>query len=616
MFCFLNRNPAGLLFSLYVYSENENQMTEVEKKKITREGLRNAFKLFKYIKPFQGQYYIGMFFLLGSTLTSLIFPKLLGDLVNAANKEAVTRSLNEVAILLGIVLLAQAIFSYFRIVLFVNVTEKTLAFLRQDTYNHLIKLPLRFFDQRRVGELNSRISSDIILLQETLTTTLAEFIRQIITIFGGIALLAITSLQLTLFMLAVLPGVMILARVFGRYIRKFSKQVQAQVAESNTIVEETLQGIQSVKSFTNEYFEMGRYRTKTEEIAQVGIKSGKYRGAFSAFIVFGLFGALVAVIWKGSALLAQGELVAGDLFSFVIYSAFVGGTIGGLASVYASIQKFIGATEDLFAIFNEKEEVLEDVSKLLDSEHLNGAIRFNSLSFAYPSRPEELVLKEISVEIEANQMVALVGASGAGKSTIASLLLRLHEPTSGAIIFDGKDGRDYPLSILRSQIALVPQDIFLFGGSIRENIAYGKPSATDDEILEAAAKANALEFINRFPEKLDTVVGERGTQLSGGQRQRIAIARAVLKNPRILILDEATSSLDSESERLVQDALEKLMEGRTSVVIAHRLSTVRKADQILVLDQGRLIEKGTHAELVQLPDGIYRNLSDLQFNLH
>ncbi len=591
-------------------------MSEVEKKKITREGLRNAFKLFKYIKPFQGQYYIGMIFLLGSTITSLIFPKLLGDMVNAANNEALARSINEVAILLGIVLLAQAIFSYFRIVLFVNVTEKTLAYLRQDTYNHLIKLPLRFFDQRRVGELNSRISADIILLQETLTTTLAEFIRQIITIFGGIALLAITSLQLTLFMLAVLPGVMILARVFGRYIRKFSKQVQAQVAESNTIVEETLQGIQSVKSFTNEFFEIGRYRKKTEEIAQVGIKSGKYRGAFSAFIVFGLFGALVAVIWKGSALLAKGELVAGDLFSFVIYSAFVGGTIGGLASVYASIQKFIGATEDLFAIFNETEEDIQDVTQLSEKEMLSGAIAFIDLTFAYPSRPDENVLKNINVHITANQMVALVGASGAGKSTIASLLLRLHDPISGAILFDEKDSRSYSLSALRSQIALVPQDIFLFGGTIRENIAYGKPSATDDEILEAAAKANALEFINRFPEKLDTVVGERGTQLSGGQRQRIAIARAVLKNPKILILDEATSSLDSESERLVQDALEKLMEGRTSVVIAHRLSTVRKADQILVLDQGRLVEKGTHAELVQLPDGIYRNLSELQFGLH
>lgn len=591
-------------------------MSEVEKKKITRDGLRNAFKLFKYIKPFQGEYYVGLFFLLGSTTTSLIFPKLLGDLVNAANKESVSQSMNEVALLLGAVLLAQAIFSYFRIVLFVNVTEKTLAFLRQDTYNHLIKLPLKFFDKRRVGELNSRISADIILLQETLTTTLAEFIRQIITIFGGIALLAITSFKLTLFMLAVLPGIIILARVFGKFIRKFSKEVQGQVAESNTIVEETLQGIQSVKSYTNEYFEIARYRKKTEEIAEVGIKSGRYKGAFSAFIVFGLFGALVAVIWKGSSLLANGELVAGDLFSFVIYSAFVGGTIGGLASVYTSIQKFIGATEDLFAIFSEQEEDIQDIAKLPEKEMLKGAIAFTDLTFAYPSRPEEHVLTNINVTIGADQMVALVGASGAGKSTIASLLLRLHDPISGAILFDGKDSRNYSLSALRSQIALVPQDIFLFGGTIRENIAYGKPSATDEEITEAAQKANAMEFINRFPEKLDTLVGERGTQLSGGQRQRIAIARAVLKNPKILILDEATSSLDSESERLVQDALEKLMEGRTSVVIAHRLSTVRKADQILVLDHGQLIEKGTHEELIQFPEGIYRNLSELQFNLH
>jgi len=591
-------------------------MSEVEKKKITREGLRNAFKIYKYLKPFQREYYIGMFFLLGSSLASLAFPKLLGELVNSGNKEAAAHSLNEIALLLGVVLLVQSVFSYFRIVLFVNVTEKTLAFLRQDTYNHLIKLPLKFFDQRRVGELNSRISSDIVLLQETLTTTLAEFIRQIIIIIGGIALLAITSLKLTLFMLAVLPGIMILARFFGRFIRKFSKQVQAQVAESNTIVEETLQGIQSVKSYTNEYFEIARYRKKTDEIAAVGIVSGRYKGAFSAFIVFGLFGALVAVIWQGSSLLAKGELVAGDLFSFVIYSAFVGGTIGGLATVYTSIQKFIGATEDLFAIFNEPEEDIQMVTSLAETDKLHGAINFQGLSFAYPSRPDENVLKNIDLSISANQLVALVGASGAGKSTIASLLLRLHDPISGAILYDGKDSRDYLLSALRSQIALVPQDIFLFGGTIRENIAYGKPGATDDEITEAAQKANALEFINRFPEGLNTLVGERGTQLSGGQRQRIAIARAVLKNPKILILDEATSSLDSESERLVQDALEKLMKGRTSVVIAHRLSTVRKADQILVLDHGKLVEKGTHVELIQVPNGIYRNLSELQFNLH
>ena len=562
-------------------------MVEVEKKKITRDGLRNAFKLYKYLKPFRREYGIGMFFLLGSSLASLAFPKLLGELVNSGNKVATAYTVNEIALMLVVVLLVQSIFSYFRIVLFVNVTEKTLAFLRQDTYSHLIKLPLKFFDQRRVGELNSRISADIILLQETLTTTLAEFIRQIIIIIGGIVLLTITSPKLTLFMLAVLPGIMILARVFGKFIRKFSKEVQSQVAESNTIVEETLQGIQSVKSYTNEFFEIGRYRKKTEEIAQVGIKSGRYKGAFSAFIVFGLFGALVAVIWKGSALLATGELVAGDLFSFVIYSAFVGGTIGGLASVYTSIQKFIGATEDLFAIFNEQEEDLKEITVLDSKDELHGQISFKNLTFAYPSRPDENVIRNVNVNISANQMVALVGASGAGKSTIATLLLRLHDATSGSILFDGKDSREFSLSALRSQIALVPQDILLFGGTIRENIAYGKQGATEKEITEAAQKANAMEFISRFPEKLETIVGERGTQLSGGQRQRIAIARAVLKNPKILILDEATSSLDSESERLVQDALEKLMQGRTSVVIAHRFSTIRKADQILVLEHGQ-----------------------------
>ncbi|HAH25093.1 MAG TPA: multidrug ABC transporter ATP-binding protein [Prolixibacteraceae bacterium] len=591
-------------------------MVEVQKKKITRAGLRNAFKLYRYIKPFRREYFLGLFFLLGSSLASLAFPKLLGELVNSGNKVAMTYTLNEIALLLVAVLLIQSTFSYFRIVLFNNVTERTLAYLRQDTYNHLIKLPLKFFDQRRVGELNSRISADIILLQETLTTTLAEFIRQIIIIVGGIVLLSITSPKLTLFMLAVLPGIMILARIFGRFIRKFSKQVQAKVAESNTIVEETLQGIQSVKSYTNEYFEISRYQRKTEEIAQIGILSGKYKGAFSAFIVFGLFGALVAVIWKGSALLASGELVAGDLFSFVIYSAFVGGTIGGLASVYTSIQKFIGATEDLFGIFNEPEEDIQEITSFNPDDAIKGEISFKNLTFAYPSRPNENVLRNIEVRIAANQMVALVGASGAGKSTIASLLLRLHDPVSGQLFFDGRDSRQYSLSALRSQIALVPQDIFLFGGTIRENIAYGKTNATDQEITEAAQNANAMEFIIRFPDKLDTLVGERGTQLSGGQRQRIAIARAVLKNPKILILDEATSSLDSEAERLVQDALEKLMKGRTSVVIAHRLSTVRKADQILVLDQGQLVERGTHEELIQLPNGIYRNLSDLQFNLH
>jgi ABC-type multidrug transport system fused ATPase/permease subunit len=588
-------------------------MNKSPKKKITKEGLRNALKLWGYIRPFWKEYLLGMFFLLGSSLANLAFPKLLGDLVNSGSQGSLGQTLNQTAIILGILLIIQSVFSYFRIVLFVNVTEKSLALIRRATYNHLIKLPLKFFEQRRVGELNSRISADVTLLQETLTTTLAEFIRQIIIIIGGTALLAITSVKLTLFMLVILPPTMILARFFGKFIRKFSKDVQAQVADSNTIVEETLQGIQSVKAFTNEYIEIARYKKKTKEIADLGMKSGKYKGAFSSFIILGLFGAISAVVWQGSRLMTAGELDSGDLFSFVIYSVFVGGNIGGLATVFTNIQKFIGATEDLFEIFDEKEEDITEIKEIDKKFRLKGGITFKNLSFAYPSRPDEKVLKNIKLDIDSNKLIALVGSSGAGKSTLASLLLLLHYPNKGELFFDGTDCHDFPLSVLRSQIALVPQDIFLFGGTIKENIAYGKAFASDDEILDAAEKANAMEFIDRFPDKMETVVGERGTQLSGGQRQRIAIARAVLKNPKVLILDEATSSLDSESEKLVQDALEKLMLGRTSIVIAHRLATIRKADNIVVIKLGEIVEQGTHEDLMQMSEGMYRNLSELQF---
>jgi ABC-type multidrug transport system fused ATPase/permease subunit len=586
-------------------------MGEVEKRKISKAGLLNAFRLYYYLKPFRKEYFIGMIFLLGSSLGNLAIPKLLGEMVNSASEFSPDK-MNRIALFLGLILILNAVFSYFRVVLFNNVTEKTLAYLRQDTYNHLIRLPLKFFEQRRVGELNSRISADITLLQETLTTTLAELIRQIIIIIGGITLLAITSVKLTLFMLVVIPPTMIFGRMFGRYIRRISKQVQNEVAQSNTVVEETLQSIQSVKIFTNEFFEMVRYRKKTENIAELGIRSGKYRGAFSAFIILGLFGALSLVIWKGSSMMSRGELVSGDLFSFVIYSAFVGGTIGGLAAAFASIQKFIGATEDLFGLFTVENEILTEIKKVEPEHELHGQISFRGVSFSYPTRTDEKVLSDINFDISTNQLIALVGASGAGKSTIASLLLGLYLPAEGKILFDGRDSVKFPLSALRGQIALVPQDIYLIGGSIRENIAYGKTDATEEEVYDAALKANAIEFIERFPLRFDTVVGERGTQLSGGQRQRIAIARAVLKNPKVLILDEATSSLDSESERLVQDALEKLMSGRTSIVIAHRLSTIRNADQIFVIEKGRLVEEGTHENLMNLSEGIYKNLTELQ----
>jgi ABC-type multidrug transport system fused ATPase/permease subunit len=586
---------------------------EVPKKKITIAGLRNAFRLYSYIRPYRVIYVLGLIFLFGSSVTNLVFPKLLGDLVSAGNEGKLSEELNRIALLLAGLLVLQAVFSYFRTILFVKVTEKSLADLRQHTYNHLIRLPVKFFDQRRVGELNSRISSDISLLQETMTSTLAEFVRQVIIIVGGIALLVYTSFKLTIFMLAILPGVVLLAVFFGRFIRSYSKKAQREVANSNTIVEETLQGIQSVKTYTNEFYEIDRYRKRTQVIAAIGIKGGRYRAAFSSFLILGLFGALIAVIWRGTLLMAAGEIDAGELFSFVLYSGFIGGTIGGMASVFTTIQRFLGATEDLFEIFGEQTEDLHEEVPADQSGTLQGHITFSNLSFRYPNRPEEPVIKNISLEIKANQLVALVGASGAGKTTITSLLLRLHDPTEGKILFDGTDSREIPLTALRKQIALVPQDIFLFGGTIRENIKYGDPSASEEQVKEAARQANAWEFIERFPDQLDTIVGERGTQLSGGQRQRVAIARALLKNPRILILDEATSSLDSESEKLVQEGLSNLLAGRTSIVIAHRLSTVRNADQIFVLDHGEIVESGTHRQLLRISNGKYRNLSELQF---
>lgn len=583
--------------------------TPAPKQPIKVAALKKTFRLFRYVKPYWPQFSLGLIFLLVSSLAGLAFPKLLGNLVDPKSNELLFNGMNKAGVLLVAVLVAQAIFSFFRIVLFVNVTEKTLATLRQTIYSHLIRLPMKFFLERRVGELSSRISSDISLLQETFTTTLAEFIRQMIIIIGGVVILLVTSPHLTLFMLAILPLMMVVAVVFGKFIRRFSKQVQEQVAASNTVVEETLQGVLNVKAFANEFFEIARYRQRTNEAARLGMKSGKFRGAFSSFIIMGIFGALVAVIWRGVSI----GMPTADLLSFVLYSLFIGGSIAGLAEVYTNLQKSIGATEHLLEILDEPAEDISQVTTITPENHLDGQISFRNVSFHYPSRPDLTIMNDVSFDVYADQKVALVGPSGAGKSTIVSLLLRLYDPVSGSILFDGKESTAFPLSELRSQMAVVPQDVFLFGGTIAENIAYGKPGATPEEMEEAAKKANAWEFIQRFPLGLQTVVGERGIQLSGGQRQRIAIARAVLKNPRILILDEATSALDSESEKLVQDALDKLMEGRTSIVIAHRLATVRQADKIIVLDKGRIVEEGTHNELIGLDGGLYRTLSDMQF---
>lgn len=601
---------------------------KTKNKKITSSSLKKALKLFAFIKPYKLQFGIGLVFLLLTGISSLAFPKLTGTLVDAQNLE----NINQIGLILIAVFLAQSIFSYFRIYLFEYVTQNMLANLRQTTYSHLISLPMSFFSSRRVGELNSRIAADISQLQSTFTTTLAEFLRQIVIIIGGMVMLSMISLRLTLFMLAIIPVLALAAVFFGKFIRKLSKEAQNSVAESNTIVEETLQGISNVKSFANEYLESARYGKKMKDIISISLRAAKFRGAFVSFIIFALFSGIIAVVWYGIILRQQGALTNGELISFVLYTIFLGASTAGIADLYSQLQKAVGSTEHLMEILEETPEPIDLVNDIIplspwratggetqtprsQNARVNGDVSFQSVAFSYPSRKEIDVLKNISFDVKKGEQVAIVGQSGGGKSTIVALLLRFYGVSSGCIFIDGKNIKDYSLTELRNQMAVVPQEVLLFGGTIKENIAYGKPGASEVEIKAAAEKANATEFIESFPEKYETIVGERGIQLSGGQRQRIAIARAVLKDPSILILDEATSSLDSESERQVQEALDKLMLGRTSFVIAHRLSTIRKAHKILVVDKGEIKESGTHEELLQHSEGIYKSLCLLQMEL-
>lgn len=585
---------------------------DLPKSKITATSLAKAMQIFRYAGNHKWKFFLGLLFLLFTSATALAFPKFMGLLVDCV-KEKDGSGANTIALGLMGVLLLQSIFSFFRISLFVNFTENTLANIRLAVYSNLIKLPMAYFSQKRVGELNSRISTDITQIQDTLTTTIAEFLRQFILIVGSFILLANLNGKLTLMMLSVVPVVAIAAVIFGRFIRKYSKIVQDQVAESQGIVVESMQAITIVKAFANEWYEIVRYKKKINDVVKVAIKGGNYRGIFASFIIVCLFGTIVAVVWYGVTLSIAGEITVGELFTFILYSTYVGASSGGIAELYTQIQKALGATERVFELLDEQPEKISSLENT-NPEKLDGTVTFSHVAFSYPSRKEIKVLSDVNFKASHGQKIAIVGPSGVGKSTIASLLLRFYDIESGQILIDGKSIYDYELEDLRGNMSIVPQDVILFGGTIKENIAYGKPDATDDEILLAARQANAFHFIEGFPEKFETVVGERGIKLSGGQRQRIAIARALLKNPSILILDEATSSLDSESEKLVQQALEVLMEGRTSIIIAHRLSTIRNADQILVLDNGRITEQGTHKELLSIENGIYKNLSNLQFS--
>lgn len=596
-----------------------------EKVKLSKESIQKAKGIFSYLKPYSATYAIGWICLLFSTLAGLAFPFLMGQLLGGGSQPSDMSmadsvkminldNVNDVALILLIMFGVMSVFSFFRVVLFTNVTENTLRDLRNDAFSKLIYMPMDFFNQNKVGELTSRVSNDITQIQETLRTTIAEFFRQIVNVGGAIVFLFFISWRLALIMLATVPVIAIIAVFFGRFIRKLSKQAQDFNAESNSIVEEALMGISNIKSFTNEFFTLTKYKKATEEIRNLNVKSGLWRGAFVSFMIFFMTGAIVFIIWQGVNM-TQGpnpELSTEDFFTFIMFTVMMGASFGSIPDLYAGIQKSVGAVENLMNIIAQKTEVEEKQGELQPS--LEGNISFKNVNFAYPQRKDIEVLKGISFDANKNETIALVGSSGAGKSTIASLLFNYYDIDAGTITYDGNNVKDISVEHLRSQMAIVPQEVILFAGTIRDNIKFGNINASEEEIIAAAKKANAWIFIKDFPQGLDTEVGDRGIQLSGGQKQRIAIARALLKNPRILVLDEATSALDSESERLVQEALENLMEGRTSIVIAHRLSTIRNANKILVLEQGKVVEQGTHNELVQIENGVYANLSQLQLN--
>ena len=591
-----------------------------EKPKFNRDAYRRARRIFAYMRPYRGRYIFGMVLLFLTSIVFLVFTLLIRYLVDSTGIQENVEvevpfglELNDIGLALLGLLVFQAVVSYARVYLFIWVTEHTLADVRKAVFRNLISLPMTFFAENSSGELNSRMASDITQIQDAFTTTLSEIIRQVLIIIGSIVVLFALSPKLTFTLLGVVPVMAVAAVIFGRRIRTLSRGVQDQVAKSTNIVSEVVTGIINVKAFTNEHLENKRFGAAVGEIRKFGVKLGVWRGIFAAFIIAAMFGAISGVFWYAMAMVQDGELTYGEFFASVMLAMTIGFSIGGLAEFVTSLLKAIGATERVMDLAEEpREEVQRDREHKVE-RFLSGDLVVQDLNFRYPTRPDVHVLKDVSFEVHPGQQVAIVGPSGSGKSTITALILQFYKASSGSILFDNKPASEYDLSELRDHMAIVPQEVLLFGGSIRDNIAYGKPDATNEEIEAAAIQANAHDFILGFPEGYDTLVGERGVQLSGGQRQRIAIARAVLKNPTILILDEATSSLDSESERLVQDALDKLMEGRTSIVIAHRLSTIRGADQILVLENGVLKERGTHDELVALDAGIYKHLSQLQF---
>ncbi|WP_235298398.1 ABC transporter ATP-binding protein [Portibacter marinus] len=587
---------------------------EEKPKKLTRAQLSEAWKMLKFVRPYRWYFIGGLILLSISSLLVMVFPWLTGQMADiATGNSKYGLDFQSIAKILLVLLVVQGLVSYFRVIFFAQVSERGMADVRKNLYQKLITLPVFFFEENRVGDLMSRISSDVDQLQQLFSVTLAEFLRQIFILVVGIAYVIYAAPRLSVVMLVSFPFIVVGAVFFGRFVRKLSKKRQEELAETNIVVEESLQGIRTVKAFANEVFEFVRYGEKISKLVKISLDLAKYRALFSTFIIVVLFGGIFFILWYGFRMVDNGTMTIGELIAFITYMAFIGGSLGSLGTFYTQILSTLGGTERLREILETDGEMNLTLDQDIEAIDVQGSIQFKDVHFSYPSRSDLPVLKGINLSVNTGEKIALVGQSGSGKSTIVQLLMRLYRLNSGIITLDGKDIQEFDLTAFRSVISIVPQEVLLFGGSIKENISYGKPYASDEEIRIAAEQANAYEFISRFPDGFETLIGERGIKLSGGQKQRIAIARAILNDPKILILDEATSSLDSESEKLVQDALNTLMKGRTSIIIAHRLSTIVDVDQIYVLENGHIVEQGTHRDLADREDGAYSSLAKLQF---
>jgi ATP-binding cassette, subfamily B, bacterial MsbA len=588
-----------------------NSIAEAATRRVPPPG--RLVRLWPRVRPYRWQLAVATVALVSSGLLALAFPMAVRYLLDAAFVERNRELLDRIAIGLVVIFTVQAALNYVQAYLLSAVGERSVAGLRKELFARLLEMPPGFFADRRTGELTSRLTSDVGLLQGVLSHQISELARQILSLVGGVALLTWLQPRLTLTALAVAPLVVGSAIFFGRRLRNITTGVQDRLAEATAVAEEAFSQIRTVQSFVQEPTERKRFGERVRASVHAAIQRAKVRGVFFGMLTLSTFAGVTFVMWQGGVLVLEGQLTAGALVSFLLYTITIAASIGALAGSFSAYQEAVGAAERVFEILERRPEITDPPDPVTLPVPVTGKVAFQDVWFRYHDDPSQpWTLEGIDLEAGPGEVVALVGPSGGGKTTLVSLLPRFWDVSRGRVRLDGHDLRTLRLADLRGAIGVVPQDPALFSGTIRENIAYARPGASEAELVEAAKAAHAHEFVERLPQGYDTVVGERGVKLSGGQRQRVAIARAILKDPAVLILDEATSNLDTESERLIEDALGKLLVGRTTLIIAHRLSTVRRADRLVVVDRGRIVEEGTHAELLSL-GGLYARLYQRQF---